>query len=322
MFGMGLLVAVHVDPGPSGSRDVAVLIESCTRALPSGRCYEDAGGAEGAPTATARVSWLDEWNAHIEARVEAAGPGALTRDLTFAHDDAKLERFRSVGLAIATIVDQLEIQRTQAAAAEPPPAPKPPPPASAEVAPTPPPGTPAEDRAAPPTPTSTEPQPESVEVGGLLGTGLIGRAPRVGLRVRIAHRLLPSPLFVAASGSYALLATSATPSVSWSDLSLGGGLHFDAASVGLETGASFVLSHASATAPDPATRANDTVTTWLPGLALEARIVWPEGSRLAATMGAEGVWLLKRLRITNAGEEVARVAAYSVGVSGGVRLAF
>src|SRR5690349_2625762 len=108
---MALIVVVDVAPSASAPRETAALLDSCTRALPSGDCRsaEDVGVDQA--NAEASVVWSDEWHARIQVRLHGTGLERFERELTFSRGDARLERFRSVGLAIATIVDQSESQR-------------------------------------------------------------------------------------------------------------------------------------------------------------------------------------------------------------------
>ncbi len=317
---MGPFVAVHVEPSSQDPRELAALLESCSAALRQGDCDVARGTADEAPPAAASVQWLDEWHAHIAARIDAA-PAGVTRDLVFSRADARLERYRSVGLAIATIVDELEVRAEEQAQAPAPPAPPPaaepahategPPRSEARAA------APARE---PPPPPARPGRIVSVEIGGLLGTGLADGAPRAGVYVRASHDLPSVPVFVAASGSYAVLTSSGAPSVTWADVGLGGGARVAAGPVRLELGARVLLDHTSASAPDPTTRVPDSTGSFIPGAALDARASWPEPSPIAVTLGVDGSLLLRQVTITNAGQELGRVRAHNVGIVGGVRL--
>jgi hypothetical protein len=330
---MGPLVTVDVTPTTSAPRELAALLESCSRALPSGGCRSAQELDTVEQTAAATVIWLDEWHAHIEVRLEHQTSGTLTRDLTFSRDDARLERFRSVGLAIATIVDQSEDERDES-------------PETRDAA------TPTPDSAtneatqAAPAPTIRPPRApatqlpdavprarrpsaaggparaplDAVEAGGALGTGLASGPARVGLYVRATHDVNALPVFVGASVAYAVLASGAEPSVTWSDLTLGGGARLETPEFRFEVGLGARVSRTSATAADPGTRASDTRGVWLPGASLEARAAWPSRGPVALTLGAEGSWSSRRLRVTNAGREVGEVPAAHAGISAGGRV--
>jgi len=320
---MGPFVAVHVEPSPNDPRELAALLDSCSAALRQGSCVSDTAG-EGAPAAVASVRWLGEGSVHIDAHIGSSEP-SLTRDLGFAHADAPLERFRSVGLAIATMVDALADQSPQGSLSAPLPAAPSPPPEPKPVA------TPA----APPKPAAPPPRPpappaarqvtktfESVEVGGLFGTGLSGDAPRAGIYLRAAHDLASLPVFVSASGSYALLTSSGSPSVRWTDFGIGGGGRFVTGELRAEVGVRALLDYTSASAADPSTSKEDTTGSFIPGIGADARLAWPDPSALAVTLGVDGSLLLREVRITNAGREIGAVRAYNVGIVGGVRLNF
>lgn len=321
---MGPLIAVHVEPSPNDPRELAALLDSCSRALPQGACSAERDTGTATPAALASVRWLDEWQAHIDARVGSEEPALVTRDLTFSPNDARVERFRSVGLAIATIVEELEVKMAERASGAPPVAVRAAvpalvePPVSAAKTPVPPVTVAAPPRRGAPVARYSE----SAEVGGLVGTGLLGAAPRGGIYLRVAHDLASSPVFVSASGSYALSVSSAAPLVGWTDVGLGGGGRFTIGSARFEVGARVLLDHTSASAPDPHTARDDTASSFIPGLAFDARFVWPERSAIALALGVDGSWLVREVRITNAGEEIARIPAYNVGAVAGFRLNF
>jgi hypothetical protein len=330
---VGPLVAVHVDPSPADPREFAVLLESCSRALPRGECRSDLEPAGESPAAFAAVRWLDEWQAHIDARVDGVSARSLTRDLTFSRDDARRERFRSVGLAIATIVDELRVGQGPNATA---PVPATAPAADTETAP-PVAGTPAR-AAVPSTPTpargdsaGTSPAPADtnsrahlarLDVGGLAGTGLASGPLRVGVYARFTYDLGVLPVYVDARGSYALTTSGATPYVTWLDLGLGAGARASISALRLELGLRALVCRTSASATDPETGESDTAASVVPGLGVDVRATWPESSALAATLGADSSWLLRAVRVTNAGREVGRVNAYNVGMVAGLRLYF
>ena len=338
---MGPFVAVHVEPSPVDPRDLVVLLEACTSALPRGKCYADTTAESEPPAALASVRWVDEWSAHIDAHVGGTRSSALTRELTFSREDARRERFRSVGLAIATILDELRVGRepdvapsagtaavdaTLGASASGPPAPTeaPPPPKA------PPPRAPAPHAsgaadAVPSAGRGDAPLPArfgSVEVGGAVGTGLAGASARVGGYARVSHDLGAVPLYVDLRGSYALTTSNDVPSVSWLDAGVGVGAHLGVRTLRLELGIRALFDRTRATAPNPKTGSDDTAGSFTPGVGVDVRGTWPDSSRLAATVGLDSTLLVRELRITNAGQEVGHVNAYNVGVVAGARLYF
>ncbi len=329
---MGPFVAVDVTPTASAPRELAALLESCSRALPSGGCRAAREVDAAEQKATASVLWLDEWHAHIEVRLERHASETLTRDLTFSPDDARLERFRSVGLAIATIVDQSQPERDLPPETRPTatlePAPNEPAKALPSALPAPaapapaaqPPDAASSARRPGATPASAQAPLDAVEAGTKLGTGLASGSARVGLYVRAAHDVNALPIFVGASVAYAVLASGTDPSVTWSDLTLGGGARLETGQFRCELGLGARVSRTTATAADPGTHAPDTRGVWLPGASVEARAVWPGRGPVAVTLGAEGAWSSRRVRVTNAGRKVGEVPALHAGITAGARL--
>lgn len=334
---MGPFVAVHVEPSPVDARDLAVLLDACSSALPRGKCYADTTAASEPPAALASVRWVDEWSAQIDAHVEGTHSSALTRELTFSREDARRERFRSVGLAIATILDELRVGQdpevTASAAApapgtalEPPDSARPaspiaaaPPPAGTANAPR------ATDRSPPAAPRDATLPARfgSVEAGGVAGTGLAGAGARVGGYARISHDVGALPLYIDLRGSYAVTTSgNVVPSVSWLEAGVGAGAHLGVQALRLELGVRALFDRTSATAPDPTTGSDDTAKSFIPGVGVDVRATWPDSSRCAATFGLDSTLLARELRITNAGQEVGHVNAYNVGVVAGLRLYF
>lgn len=323
---MGPVVAVEIGPSPAPPRELATLVAACSRALPSGTCVAATSSpASQPPDAAASVHWADPWHAHVEAHVEALGPEVLTRDLAFAQGDPELERYRTLGLAIATMVDQLQERREQAQRTDAPSAeraPPAPPPTKDALPQAPPPA-----RAAAPVPVSDGEHPSTaasvsryaLEVGGLAGTGLVDGPARAGLYARATYDVV-APVFVDASASYALSVTDTPPSVAWTDLGLGAGAYVPASVLRVELGVRVVLSGVSASAPDPYSDTVGSVAAWLPGVGASARVTWPAHGPLAGTVGLDNAWMLKQVRVTNAGSLIGRVSAYNVGIVAGLRL--
>lgn len=328
---MGPFVAVHVEPSPVDPRDLGVLLDACSSALPRGKCYADTTAESEPPAALASVRWVDEWSARIDAHVGGTRSSELRRELTFSREDARRERFRSVGLAIATILDELRVGREPdvaatssaplPAAALPPPAPPlapAPPPDRAPYAQAP------VDRSSPSgaVPASMPPRFGSVEVGGAAGTGLAGAGARLGGYARASHDLRTLPLYIDLRGSYTVTTSGGVPSMKWLEAGVGAGAHLGVQELRLELGMRALFNRTSATAPDPRTSSDDTAASFVPGVGVDVRGTWPDSSRFAATLGLDSTLLVREIRVTNAGQEVGHVNAYNVGIVAGARLYF
>lgn len=265
------MVAVEVAPSPSpGAQDLAALLRACSQALPAGTCETRArlvNRDDVEHAAIALVSWEESGAVLVTVRLKD-GERDLTRELTFAPADRTRERWRSVGLAIATIVDELRVQREEApppapveAAASPAPAPTPvpgsvPPQSSLPAAPptaSPPPGpVVAPGRKSP---QSADSDRNALEAGAFIGTGVSSGAMRSGIYARAAHDVANLPIFAHGSVAYSLLSSTSTPSVTWSELALGGGAYFVTATIRAEAELSLQLVRTGALARDPDTGA-------------------------------------------------------------------
>src|SRR5580704_8130880 len=117
---------------------VGAMVDACSRGV-AGRCVLSGEPLDTEPTALAVVTWSDEEKRVVRVEVglrREARAEWRVQAVTFRAEDAPAERWRSVGLVIATLVDE----SVQAAAPPrpvvlPKPVVEPPPQKPAEVAP-------------------------------------------------------------------------------------------------------------------------------------------------------------------------------------------
>jgi hypothetical protein len=345
---MGPYVAVEVAPERADESALRAMLDACSGALPRGECVSAAELPRSeSPAAIAVVNWTDELHVHLQVRVEASRPSTRVRDLTFSVKNPRPERFRSVGLAIATMADEFNVSAhlddgtvpatadttrqaspasdsVQAVAASPVPAATAPPYAanapagSANV--------PAGSEQAAPTSTvvpnanASESRRFAFEAGALVGSGAAG-APRLGPFARVTYDVQPA-FYVGAGFTSSFRTASSVPAMSWNELLFGGGARTSAGEVRVEGGVDVAVVSTAASAPSPVAGVSDRQNVWVPGVAFEGRLGWPARSALAVTLGVRAMWLAKAVVVTNAGEEVARVPAYNVGGTLGARFAF
>jgi hypothetical protein len=325
------IIAIEVAPAEStDARSLSALLRACSLALPVGSCESASDGEPASPLwATARVTWDDTGNAVVTVRL-ASEQRELSRDLRFVPEDPPLQRWRTVGLTIATIVDELEVRREAETAAMSVPAPEeasppssvPAPPAHDAPAQTP--TMHAEDKpfvsASKPQPTGSYPSSTAAEVGGVAGTGL-ARGVRGGIYARATRDVAGVPALARLRVAY-LLSSSEQPSVTWSELELGGGVYLRLARLRIELDAGVGVVRTTASARSPTSATIDEASSWLPGASLNLHAVWPANASVAGLLGVRGAWLARAVAVSNAGREIARVPAYSVVGVGGVRFAF
>jgi hypothetical protein len=247
-----VLAPIVVDLGPDVSASqVALVLDACNEVIENGVCVAEdpALGEPPRAVATARPNDPSVRVVHIEVRLRGQAPaGSLERDLRFAARDPVRERWRSVGLAIATLVgegerreerEELATQRrSEPKAAEPEPAPEPTPepvaPArSVEAAPEPAPPAPRRERRATIVDSPDEDSSAAASAAGegvlMLGLGtLLGPASddgswRLGARATVGW-VAPSGLQLFGSVAYAARAFEPrTYTASWLAAEVGAG---------------------------------------------------------------------------------------------------
>jgi hypothetical protein len=206
-------VVVEMPASDASAPYAQVLLDACTAGLRDGGvCALDAGTGD-ASRAVAIVSWdgTGRGAAKIDVGVRRGAQAHwLTRRVTFAASDVEVERWRSVGLIIATLVGS--------EGARPPATEEPPSPPAA-----PPPESPAPDKPAPPAPPSATSWffegGADVARGASDGLGAWGATARAGIAFHA------TPFFLTASLRYELqpLATAQTQ-LEWGWVAIGAGV--------------------------------------------------------------------------------------------------
>jgi hypothetical protein len=312
------------------------LLDACTRAVTHGSCQPAQSELDpSAIRAIAVVSWRSPARAEVQVGLKEGKRNAwLSRELTFSESDARLERWRAVGLTIATLVGELTEAQPEAQTSERTAGAKPSEPAEANA-----PEKPAQplSRAQPPTAAGAGPVPAqskasadafatgrffSLETGGLVGPGLRGGAWRVGPYLRLSYDLSELPIYAHADLSYAVLLSAAEPRMTWLSVGLGAGAFLAVGAARLELEGAGLMRRTGASARHPATGAEDSGGEWMPGLGAAARVGWPAHRQFSLTGGVEGSVLLRGIRVTNAGQDVGSVPPVSWAVSGGFRVSW
>jgi hypothetical protein len=175
-----MLPPVVVDLGPDMERpQLSIVLDACNEAIARGVCVPQGSAGDEAPRALALARAADRSVrvVRIEVRLASGDGSSFVRELRFARRDPVSERWRTVGLAIATLVGEGERARDEDAEASAPatvpapsaPEPEPTPSApESEAAPSP---APAQPSTAPPEPEPAEdereepppPPPERIE---------------------------------------------------------------------------------------------------------------------------------------------------------------
>ncbi|HYO96006.1 MAG TPA: hypothetical protein VER33_15915 [Polyangiaceae bacterium] len=102
------VVVIDVLPPSELHEHAAQMVEACSRALPSGDCALSTAVPESTrPASVAMVLWQGSDFLQASVRVSQRDRQWTTRNLTFAEDDPLQDRWTTVGLTVATLVDEL-----------------------------------------------------------------------------------------------------------------------------------------------------------------------------------------------------------------------
>lgn len=107
-----MVPVVVVDLGPDATADrTAWVLEACTRAIRDGRCVAEPPEQDQSPGAVAIVRVRDTAGRIVRIEVGRRREERAhwsVREMEFSADDPQDERWRSVGLALATLVGEIE----------------------------------------------------------------------------------------------------------------------------------------------------------------------------------------------------------------------
>ena len=304
-------VVIETPPAERATPNAAVMVEACSHAVFEGECALASEGGDDADTqaqAVAIVTWSG--GEHRVARVEvglrrAARGEWLSRMIEFTRDDAPAERWKAVGLVIATLVGQ-----TLHVEPPPPPAPPPPPPA--------PPGPP---RAETPPSRTGPPSHDAawLDVEALLAPGLDTGAARRGGSLRVAWAPLRLPLFATAGAAYAWTPRDAASGLasSWITLALGVGAVTSAAGGALRFDARLeALAQRFDVSAVSAAGASDEGSRWLSGARLGVDAAWLPARFVGVVASAEGSLLGGATSVTVGERPAGRDAPNGLGFAG------
>lgn len=136
------------------------MVEACSSGSTRGTCVLSKDAPESTrPAAVALVVWRDGSFGEATVRVGQPNGAWANRQLTFAEADPARDRWVTIGLTVASLVDQAQTERPPVAVSAPPPVQPAPPPRRADSAP----------------PPSREVEPRNAQLhvgaGGLIGNG-------------------------------------------------------------------------------------------------------------------------------------------------------
>jgi hypothetical protein len=286
---------------------VGAMVDACSRGV-AGRCVLSGEPLDVEPTALAVVTWRDEDKRVVRVEVglrREARAEWRAQAVTFRAEDAPAERWRSVGLVIATLVDE------SVRASSPPPPPvvpkptvEPPPPKPAEAAP---PRPPPKERIV-------------VDGGALAGPGLDTGVWRFGGWLRGGYVLGRIPLGIIASVRLSERPADAQGvTVAWGSGSIGvaGLLRWRELRGQARIEAATEWTHASVSAGG-----GDSASRWVSGARLGIDVGWMLAPPLAIIAGFDETILGGSTSVNLRDQLVGRSQALESAALLGARLAF
>jgi hypothetical protein len=298
------IVLVELPAADAADVNAPALIAACSSGLRRGTCaLEEAEQGERA-AAVAIVVWLDP--EHLRARIDVGRraeqrAGWQVRELTFHEQDAPLERWRSVGLAIAGVVGEATLLEPA----------KPAPAASASA----PPVLPARARS----------HAFRVALGPALETGLRASKPSVGGWLDLGWRAFgasPLELTATAANAWSVRETAGVAS-HFSTLGLGATGQLDLSKTfALRAGLFAALEAVGASATDASSGAHNSGSRWLFAGLARVQASWPESSPVAGMLGLEIARLSGATELQVHDGAVALSDAFRGGLQAGVSWKF
>ncbi len=304
-------VVIEAPPAERGTALAAVMVDACSQAVFEGQCALASEGGDEADTqaqAVAIVTWTgaDHRVARVEVGLRRAARGEwLSRTIEFTKDDAPAERWKAVGLVIATLAGQTLHVEAPAPTA-PPPAPSAPPPAPRPEA--------------PPTRTGSSGHDTAwLDVEALLAPGLDTGAARRGGSLRVAWAPSSVPLFATVGAAYAWTPRDASTGLasSWTTLALGVGAVTPAAGGALRFDARLeALAQRFDASAVAASGATDDGSRWVGGARLGVDGAWMPARFVGVVASAEGSLLGGGTDVTVGGVRAGRDAPNALGFAG------
>jgi hypothetical protein len=104
------VVLVEIAPPDAPAALARALVEACSAAVREGKCGMAVDEPAGTPVVVAIVRWNDDDERRVRIEVgvrQGREPDWRTRTLEFAQKDTRTERWRSVGLTVATLAGEM-----------------------------------------------------------------------------------------------------------------------------------------------------------------------------------------------------------------------
>jgi hypothetical protein len=311
-------IAVELPPADVASPYIDALLDSCNIEMQTRAPCVVARDFEPADTphlAVAIVSWRgsERLEAHVEVGLRSGGVAHWqARDLTFSSADPEIERWRTLGFAIATLVDRAIAEGAEVSVGKPEPV------DSIRQA-------PSADGAEVVNPSPPAWSRYSVDGQFVLQSGAAGANPATGGEIRFRRDIDPGAWFVGGGlrctvqwldvDQIRLLRPSVSAGAGIVLLRLG-------ARIRVEARLAVALELIDASGQDPITGASGHGTRWLGGFEQGAEVVWMWSRGVGAVLGGELREAIGDTEIRAQGTPVARLPVLQWVGGAGVRVGF
>jgi hypothetical protein len=299
------IVLVELPATDAADVNAPALVSACSAGLRRGTCVVAEPETGERAAAVAIVAWLDP--EHLRARIDVGRraderAGWLVRELTFHEQDSPLERWRSVGLAIAGVVGEATLLEPPAPTTAPAPAPKP--------------------------PVSHAPVSRGkwrAALGPSLESGVSVGRPSAGVWLEAGRRCcgtVPLEITLTAANSWSVRETEHV-ATRFSSFGAGASADLQLSELLAVRGSLFALLEAvDASAADPATGAHASGARWLFGGLARGQLVWPASRPLSAVLGLEIIELSGATELRLFGRTAAISPAQRGGIQAGLNWEF
>ena len=317
----GAAIVIEIAASDAASPYAAALVEACSRGSHANMsCVLPTDTDSSAPPMVAVVTWADSEHRDVEVQVGArrtTGPEWSNRHLSFGVTDAEIERWRAVGLVIATLAGEVAASNPEPPKVEPKLEPVK---VAAPLAPPPPAARPANAARLPAW---------TLQAAAELARGSSSSFAAYGGSIRLTRLLVPRWLFGTAAARYDVQnVTGQQLNLSWTSFALGAGAALPLASghVALEAGlapeVSFVRADLNHAAPGSGAQGG---TLWSLREGVGAVWWWTEWLGLAAAadlVESNRATVVHAQAGSDATRELARVQALTWSAGLGLRVGF
>jgi hypothetical protein len=308
------LLVVQVPTLGNGGAETAALIEACTSAIAPGRCELANASPSGRAAAVAVVSFRSTDRTHALLEVGRRQPDQqqawLSQELSFKSEDALVERYRALGLAMGSLFRDLREQEGRPIRTH----------RRDEPAITPGDDTrrPASDERA--RSHASKARPLWLNAALVAGNDFELTLPRFGAQATFYAAPLRAPVFLSVAGRYAQADAPAGVSLRWVLFGLGVGTRGSLGPFELRVRVEGIAEDLIATAESDGPGGSETAAAWVLGARAVGEAVWPDQGPIGVVAAAGLERLSKPSEVTVHRERILHLPGTSWAAGLGVEL--